>query len=103
LNLQNCQKICKYSGKYFCRFDDKNGQTSYAGCLPEKYIWYCCNKPTKNHKGCVLTNTYPHKFYGPCDAENYGDWLFMRNTKGHATCRQQDELVSGGVQGQFRK
>ena len=93
--LQDCQNICDKSGQNYCQFNGGNGQTIYSGCINHKHFWFCCNYPDMNNKNCVKTNI--GGLFGACDSQKYGEWFYMYNTRGHVTCRHEDEEVHGGV------
>ena len=96
--LQDCRRSCDESGDKFCSFRGNSEETSYRGCIPSQFANFCCNQPTKNHKDCGKTH---HDLTEACDAEKYGEWLFMNNTSGDVTCRHKSEELMGGHTEQY--
>eukprot|EP00092_Neocalanus_flemingeri_P021358 GFUD01023151.1.p1 GENE.GFUD01023151.1~~GFUD01023151.1.p1 ORF type:complete len:243 (+),score=51.87 GFUD01023151.1:36-764(+) len=90
--LKECQQMCEKNNDKFCNFKGE-----YAGCIPYWY-WYCCNDPEKNDRNCDVTRAevLTGDWTPSCNAKRYGDWRFVRNTKGgHSTCRREDENMTG--------
>eukprot|EP00092_Neocalanus_flemingeri_P063442 GFUD01076782.1.p1 GENE.GFUD01076782.1~~GFUD01076782.1.p1 ORF type:complete len:260 (+),score=58.22 GFUD01076782.1:37-816(+) len=97
--LEKCQQKCEDKKYTFCNFKGE-----YAGCFPYWY-WYCCNDPEKNEQNCEVT---PYTGYNgahstpSCNTDRYGDWRFVKNTRGgHSTCKREDEKLNGGVKQWF--
>jgi hypothetical protein len=83
----------------FCGFNGHIDQVSYTGCIPHQYSNFCCNNPFANDEDCLKTQNGVSE---ACDAEKYGEWMYMRNTKGDVNCRHKSEKLMGGTEQHFK-
>ena len=91
---QDCRGSCDRLGKKFCGFNGYSDHVSYTGCIPHEYAKFCCNSPTENHKDCGKETD---GLTEACNAEKYGEWLYMDNTEGTITCRHKSDHLIGGT------